>query len=85
MMARSISSFQLTPRSVLKLWVERLAANGIKRLQLMDPANDMESLAPYLLSAAQNAGLEVVLAIVYSLSPKHSDEYFAQKVRAAAG
>ena len=83
MMARSISSFQLTPRSVLKLWVERLAANGIKRLQLMDPANDMVSLAPYLLSAAQNAGLEVVLAVVYSLSPKHSDEYFAQKVRAA--
>ena len=83
MMARSISAFQLTPRSVLKLWVERLAANGIKRLQLMDPANDMVSLTPYLLSAAQNAGIEVVLAVVYSLSPKHSDEYFAQKVRAA--
>jgi len=83
MMARSISSFQLTPRSVLKLWVERLAANGIKRLQLMDPANDMVSLVPFLLSVAQNAGLEVVLAIVYSLSPKHSDDYFAQKVRAA--
>ena len=83
MMARSISSFQLTPRSVLQLWVERLAANGIRRLQLMDPANDMVSLAPFLLSAAQNAGIDVVLAIVYSLSPKHSDEYFAQKVRAA--
>jgi oxaloacetate decarboxylase (Na+ extruding) subunit alpha len=83
MMARSISSFQLTPRSVLRLWVERLAANGIKRLQLMDPANDMVSLVPHLLSTAQKLGIEVVLAVVYSLSPKHSDEYFAQKVRAA--
>lgn len=83
MLARSISAFQLTPRSVLKLWVERLAANGIKRLQLMDPANDMVSLVPYLLSSAQNAGLEVVLAVVYSLSPKHTDDYFARKVRAA--
>ncbi len=83
MMARSISAFQLTPRSVLKLWVERLAANGIKRLQLMDPANDMVSLVPYLLSSAQKAGLEVVLAVVYSLSPKHTDDYFARKVRAA--
>ncbi len=83
MMARSISAFQLTPRSVLKLWVERLAANGIKRLQLMDPANDMASLMPFLLSSAHNVGLEVVLAVVYSLSPKHTDEYFARTVQAA--
>jgi oxaloacetate decarboxylase alpha subunit len=83
MMARSISAFQITPRSVLKLWVERLAANGIKRLQLMDPANDMVSLVPYLLSCAHNAGLEVVLAVVYSLSPKHTDEYFTRAVQAA--
>lgn len=83
MMARSISAFQLTPRSVLKLWIERLAANGIKRLQLMDPANDMASLVPYLLYSARNAGLEVVLALVYSLSPKHTDDYFARKVQAA--
>ena len=83
MMARSISAFQITPRSVLKLWIERLAANGIKRLQLMDPDNDMVSLAPYLLSCAHNAGLEVVLAVVYSLSPKHTDEYFARTVQAA--
>jgi len=49
----------------------------------MDPANDMVSLAPYLLSCAHNAGLEVVLAVVYSLSPKHTDEYFMQTVQAA--
>ncbi|MGE5304494.1 MAG: biotin carboxyl carrier protein [Alphaproteobacteria bacterium] len=83
MMARSISAFQITPRSVLKLWVERLAANGIRRLQLMDPANDMASLMPYLLTCAHNAGLEVVLAVVYSLSPKHTDDYYTRTVRAA--
>lgn len=83
MMARSISAFQLTPRSVLKLWVERLAANGIKRLQLMDPANDMASLMPFLLACAHNVGLEVVLGVVYSLSPKHTDEYFTRAVQAA--
>jgi oxaloacetate decarboxylase alpha subunit len=38
---------------------------------------------PEVLAAARNAGLEVVLAVVYSLSPKHTDEYFARKVRAA--
>lgn len=83
MMARSISAFQLTPRSVLKLWVERLAANGIKRLQLMDPANDMASLMPYLLSCAHAVGLKVVLGVVYSLSPKHTDDYYTRTVRAA--
>jgi len=83
MLARSISAFQITPRSVLQLWVERLAANGIRRLQLMDPANDMVSLVPFLLSSAHEAGMQVVLAVVYSLSPKHTDEYFARKVQAA--
>jgi len=83
MLARSISAFQITPRSVLQLWVERLAANGIRRLQLMDPANDMVSLVPFLLSSAHKAGMQVVLAVVYSLSPKHTDEYFARKVQAA--
>jgi len=83
MLARSISAFQITPRSVLKLWVERLAANGIRRLQLMDPANDMVSLVPFLLSSAHEAGMQVVLAVVYSLSPKHTDKHFAHKVQAA--
>jgi len=83
MLARSISAFQITPRSMLQLWVERLAANGIRRLQLMDPANDMVSLVPFLLSSAHEAGMQVVLAVVYSLSPKHTDEYFARKVQAA--
>jgi oxaloacetate decarboxylase alpha subunit len=83
MLARSISAFQITPRSVLKLWVERLAANGIRRLQLMDPANDMASLMPYLLKCARNAGLEIVLAVVYSLSPKHTDDYYTRTVKAA--
>ncbi len=85
LMSRSITAFQLTPRSVLKLWVERLAANGIKRLQLMDPANDMVSLMPFLVSSAHEVGLEVVLGVVYSLSPKHTDDYFTRAVQAARG
>jgi oxaloacetate decarboxylase alpha subunit len=38
---------------------------------------------PYLLSCAHKAGLEVVLAVVYSVSPKHTDEYFTRAVQAA--
>ena len=38
MMHYSIAAFDLTPFSILKVYFERLKANGIKRVQLMDPA-----------------------------------------------
>src|SRR5271157_5961524 len=36
MMFHSITLFHLSPLSVLKLWLERTAANGIKRVQVID-------------------------------------------------
>lgn len=84
MMLHSVTSFDLTPFSVLKVWIERIAANGIKRIQIMDSANDMNFRIPQCVRFAKEVGLEVAQSLVYCHSPKHSDEYYKRKVQDAA-
>ena len=78
-----ISGFDLTPFSILKIYMERMAANGIRRVQLMDPANDMNFRIDQCVKFAKEAGLEVVMGLVFSISPKHTDEHYARKVKDA--
>jgi oxaloacetate decarboxylase alpha subunit len=80
----SIGAFDLTPLSILKVYFERLKANGIKRVQLMDPANDLSFRVHHCVKFAKEVGLEVAMGLVFSISPKHTDEHYAQKVRDAA-
>ena len=77
---KSLTLFKIVAGPILSLWFERLAANGIKRIQTMEPSNIMEDIAGGV-RYAKSAGLEVVVALTYSLSPFHTDEYFSQKTR----
>ena len=64
MMGHTIKTFDLTPFSVIKLWMERIAVNGIKRVQLMDASNDMRFRIPECVQMARDAGLEVAMALI---------------------
>jgi len=81
--SRSMLAFQITPSAIADLWLERLAANGIDELRTSDPSN-----TPYYwrqaVDAAKRAGLRTVLNIIYSVSPKHTDQYFVERAREAA-
>jgi oxaloacetate decarboxylase alpha subunit len=83
-MSGRVSTFDIDPASVRRLWLHRLAANGITRVQLMHPSNNMTHLIPSEVQFAKEAGLKVVLAIVFSISPRHTDEHFAERTRDAA-
>jgi oxaloacetate decarboxylase (Na+ extruding) subunit alpha len=85
MMGHNVTAFDLTPFSLLKLFMERIAAAGITQIELMDAANDMTFLrVPECIRFAREAGLGVSMALIYSYSPKHSDAYFASRTRDAA-
>lgn len=77
------SGFQILPVSVFTLLMERSAANGIRQARLSDPANTMSSL-DRAVRIARRAGLEPIANIIFSISPKHTDDYYAQKAREAA-
>ncbi|MBI2182765.1 MAG: hypothetical protein HYU31_18340 [Deltaproteobacteria bacterium] len=78
-----INPFELTPDAVLDLWYERLFAAGIRQLRVMDPANDSANWRTSM-ERARRVGLATILNLTYSVSPKHSDEYYARKAGEAA-
>ena len=79
----SITGFGIVPKCMAKLWSQRLAANGIRRVHLMEASNDFGLRVPDYVKFATDAGMEVVLAMTYSISPKHTDKYYEQKTRDA--
>jgi oxaloacetate decarboxylase alpha subunit len=77
------SGFEKIPRSVRKLLIERVVAHGITLTRSSDPWNDYDAAAIEIEELGK-AGMEVVVNLIYSVSPRHTDEYYAQKARAAA-
>ncbi|MBI4589546.1 MAG: pyruvate carboxylase subunit B [Candidatus Rokubacteria bacterium] len=78
--SKSLISFNLVPDEVIELWIRRLAANGIDRLTLFDALFDLDNLARSIRIASE-VGMYTVGALVYSLSPVHTDELFARKAQ----
>ncbi|HEX9786719.1 MAG TPA: carboxyltransferase [Candidatus Binatia bacterium] len=77
------SGFEKVPRSVRKLMIERVVAHGITLTRSSDPWNDYEA------AAVENKelcalGMDVVINIIYSASPRHTEPYYAEKARQAA-
>ena len=81
--SRHTAAFQVTPPDVYRLWTERLRANGIDEVRMSDPSNTVATWERNK-RMAEAAGLRVIVNLVYSSSPKHTDEYYRKKARAAA-
>ena len=80
---RYMTAFHITPPSITELWLERLAAHGIRELRISDSSNTISEWREQV-RTARNAGLEPIVNLIFSLSPKHTDEYYAERARAAA-
>lgn len=80
----SLSTFDLsTPRDVIELWIKRSVANGIKCFWVCDWQDDMDRFV-YFSRIAKNEGASVITTLGYSLSPVHTDDYWAKKVQLIA-
>jgi oxaloacetate decarboxylase alpha subunit len=71
------------PRSTQHLMLETLAGMGIRTTRASDPWNDFDELDETVAIMAEH-GIKTVLNLVYSVSPKHTVDYFVQKAREAA-
>jgi oxaloacetate decarboxylase alpha subunit len=81
--AGRFSAFDITPKSMYHLFMERMAANGIREARISEEWNDLEGWR-WKVKVAREVGINPVPNIIYSVSPKHTDDYFAQRTRAAA-
>jgi oxaloacetate decarboxylase alpha subunit len=77
------SGFEKIPRSVRNLLIRCVAAHGITLTRSSDPWNDYDAAAIEIEELGR-AGMQVVVNIIYSVSPRHTDEYYSRKARAAA-
>lgn len=76
-------AFEKLPSAVMKLLVERVVSYGITLTRTSNCWNDFESLGEEL-KHLRAVGMETVVNLIYSVSPRHSDDYYADKARQAA-
>jgi oxaloacetate decarboxylase (Na+ extruding) subunit alpha len=81
--AGRFSAFDITPKSMYRLFMERMAANGIREARISEEWNELEGWT-WKIAVARDVGINPVINLIYSVSPKHTDEYFAQCTRDAA-
>jgi pyruvate/oxaloacetate carboxyltransferase len=80
----SLSAFDLsTPRSIISLWIKRSVANGIKSFWICDYQENVERFRHFA-QIAKAEGAEVVTALMYTASPAHTQEHWAQKAQKIA-
>ncbi|MFQ5852047.1 MAG: hypothetical protein ACE5JU_15860 [Candidatus Binatia bacterium] len=83
LIAGRVNNFEITPLSVYRLFIERMAANGMRQARISDEWNDLTGWRRKV-QVAREVGLEPVVNLIFSVSPKHTDEYYAHKAKEAA-
>ncbi|HEU5462897.1 MAG TPA: carboxyltransferase [Candidatus Binatia bacterium] len=78
------SGFAIYPRALHQLYDTCMAAVGVSEVRISDSWNDPADWA-WRVQQAKNAGLKPIINLIYTVSPRHTDAYFADKVRAAIG
>jgi oxaloacetate decarboxylase alpha subunit len=78
-----IGTFGMTPDALMDLWVRTLVRHGIDALWVYDCLYNMGQMKR-LCDVVAETGAKALGAIMYGISPVHTDEWFAQRVRQMA-
>jgi oxaloacetate decarboxylase (Na+ extruding) subunit alpha len=82
--SRGVTDFTSFPKphALVKLWIKRWREYGIGMVSFIEEENDYGNI-PELVKYIHEQGMQVRVSLLYSLSPIHTDEYYAQKAREA--
>ncbi len=76
------SGFIIYPHSLHALYDRCMADVGLTQVRISDSWNDAADWA-WRVKQARKAGLKPVINLIYTVSPRHTDEYYAQRTREA--
>ncbi len=76
-------AFEKLPPAVMRLLIERVVSYGITLTRTSNPWNDFIGFKNEL-HELRAAGMETIVNLIYTVSPRHSDNYFAERTRDAA-
>src|SRR3954453_1026530 len=82
LIAGRVNTFGFDPPCMYELFIERMAANGIRQARISEPWNDLPGWR-YRTEVARKFGLDPIINLIYSVSPVHTDEYYAERCRQA--
>src|SRR5215468_1992450 len=71
------------PHAAMKLLAERLVCYGITLTRTSNCWNDFDELRDEVRDL-RGIGMDTIVNLIYSVSPRHTDEYYAKKTREAA-
>ena len=77
------SAFEKTPHCILKLLIERLVSYGLTLTRTSNCWNDYSAFKEEI-DDLKKTGMDTVANLIYSVSPRHTDEYYARKAQEAA-
>ena len=83
MRSNACISFGTTPDVLMDLWMRQLNEHGVRSYWIYDALFNIDKMAR-LAGIAKEYGSEVAGTVIFSMSPVHTDEYYADKVRALA-
>ena len=83
LIASRINPFEHDPPSMYRLSLELSAAAGMRQVRISDPWNHISFWEPRV-RVAREVGLDPLVNLIFSVSPKHTDEYYAERTRMAA-
>jgi oxaloacetate decarboxylase alpha subunit len=78
-----LRNFGNVPDSVTEFWAIKIAEAGARRIRINDPCHDIDQITKAI-KWSNAAGLTTMVALIYSYSPVHTDEYYAKKALAMA-
>jgi len=78
---RRFIGFKRMPDSIQALVLKTVKACGIRRVWILDAAHETDLLLRTARMAKEAGIEEVMIALSYSISPVHTDEFYAQKAR----
>jgi len=81
--AGGLNLFGVDQPAMYQLFWNLMEANGVRETRISDSWNN-PAMWKARASAARNAGVKPIINITYSISPRHTDEYYAEKTRQAA-
>ena len=76
------SGFAIYPDALHQLFDTCMARAGVSEVRISDSWNDPNDWA-WRVQQAKNAGLKPIINLIYTVSPRHTDEHFAEKTKRA--
>src|SRR5436309_4438412 len=82
LIAGRVNTFGFDPPCMYELFIDRMHANGIRQARISEPWNDLPGWK-YRVTVARKFGLDPIVNLIYSVSPVHTDDYYAERCRQA--